>query len=82
MSTRFGVLSWDWKGQIDVDALDRVLFAVTDGAVRARRAATGGGDIAVVVSAGALSDQDADRAYQQWLHGGPADVAELDGPPS
>lgn len=77
--TKFGVLSWDWKDQVDVDALDRVLFAVTDGAVRARRAATGDDDIAVVVSAGALSDADADRAYQQWLRAGPADVVELDG---
>lgn len=60
------VLSWDWRGQPDLDRLAAELLRVSGGTVHLHQVDTGGDDYAIVVADRPLTSAEAAAVY----HGG------------
>jgi hypothetical protein len=57
-------LSWDWRGQPDLDQLARIVLDVSGGTVHVHQVDTGSDDYAIVVSDRPLTDGE---AYAVWV---------------
>ena len=67
---RVGVLSWDWKGQLDIDELAAMVLDLSGGAVHIKHINNTGSDqYAIAVSTAPLTADDAAAAYDQYLFG-------------
>ncbi len=62
--TRTGVLSWDWRGQPDLDRLARIVHDVSGGLVHLQQVDTGSDEYAIVVADRPLSPAEADSHYR------------------
>lgn len=68
---RYDVLSWDWRGQPDLDRLARALFTVSGGTVHLRQVETGSDQYAIVLSDKPLTEAEAYASYRENLEGAP-----------
>ncbi len=64
--TRAAVLSWDYRQQPDLEKLARVVHQLSDGRVHLHEVDTGGQEIAVVLTDGALSGVAAAEVFDGW----------------
>jgi hypothetical protein len=58
------VLSWDWRAQPDLDALDRAVRAASDGLVGVTQVDTGGDQYAIVVACPPMTEGQAGEAWR------------------
>ncbi len=69
--TRTAMLSWDWRGQPDLDHLARILLDVSAGTVHLHQVQTGTDDYAIVLADRALTHADALDVYRrEWAGSG------------
>lgn len=66
MSRRVGVLTWDWKGSLDVNALASVLHDLTDGRIVIQEVDTGSDQYGIVIAGHPIGGADAANAYEKW----------------
>lgn len=59
------VLSWDWKGQPDLDALGRAIERLSLGRVLLHKVDTGSDDYAIVLATEELSPEQARDVYDE-----------------
>lgn len=59
------VLTWDWRGQIDLEALADAVWDMSGGEVRITEVDTGGDEYAIVVSdADEMTPEEAYKLYE------------------
>lgn len=58
------VLSWDWRGQLDIDELAEALAALSDGKIRVYDVDTGSDEFAIVVSDTPMKGDEVAAAYE------------------
>jgi hypothetical protein len=63
------LLTWDWRGQPDLDELARILLEVSAGTVHLHQVDTGGDEYAIVLADRALSDREALDVYERQSGG-------------
>jgi hypothetical protein len=63
-----GVLEWDWRGQPDLNRLDRLVHEASGGTVRVHQVRTDSDQYAIVVTTGTL--ERAQTAYDQYNRNG------------
>lgn len=66
MSKRVGVLTWDRKESLDVNALASVLHDLTDGRIVIQEVDTGSDKYGIVLAAHPIGGVDAANAYKRW----------------
>jgi Tfp pilus assembly PilM family ATPase len=67
--SRVGVMSWDWKEDIDFDQLDRLVANLSNCRVRVFAVDTESDQIAIVVAAGdeqEVAEVDCQAVYEHW----------------
>ncbi len=69
-----GLLVWDWKEQIDIDHLGRILAALTDGRLHVSEPETHMDSRAIVISTAPLNQEQADEVFDEvWSDDSNAD---------
>jgi hypothetical protein len=61
------VLAWDWREQMPLDSLTRILDEL--GGVHSYEADTGSDQYAAVFSTSPLTPAEVQQAYEEWLRG-------------
>lgn len=68
--TQVGILTWDWRGQPDIERLDYLLANLTNCQLRVCPVDTGSDGYAIAISVGELDDKTARTAYERYERGG------------